>query len=482
MKKYLINKDGFLNWNLPLLLMVLSSLDLRAQYVPGVSYFGVHNYIEYIAGDMPIIFVAPHAGGLEPIILPDIYTRGPDNGTMDLARFMADSLHFKSNGRRPHIIINHLRPSKLNPAISDSTGAAGTHPIALQAFHDFHNFIQIAHNKVTTDWGKGHYFELHGNGANEAWNMVGLGVSKTYLSMPDSVLNRRVHFSTVKNLCTVGGANFLEIIRGATSLGGLLSTLGWKSTPSPAYPAPADTVTFFYAGENTWQYGSRHSGTIDATHLESYWQFMVLSAHKSKYSNDLANAILHFMALHYGFHFSGTLPVELLGFTVQLQEKNHAWIQWKVGSERNVSAYQLERSMDAKTFDLVELIKAQQQVFYHFTDKNLANGNYYYRLKMVNKDGSFQYSPITSLVIMSGQAILIYNNPAQDVLRIESDDVLVERNIELYSLEGKLLDKKTLKPGMTMCRFNVQILSAGTYLVRIFNGQVHKTIKVVVNH
>jgi Secretion system C-terminal sorting domain len=282
------------------------SKSVNAQYLPGASYYGINNYIEYIAGDMPIIIVAPHAGELEPSILPNINTRDEDNGTMELALYMADSLRFKSGGCRPHIIINHLNPNKLNPVYSeaDSVTAAGTNPLALHALRDFHLFIQIAHDKVTADWGKGHYFELHGNGTSEEWNMIGLGVSKNYLGLPDSVIMTRVNYSTVKHLCTVGGANFLEVLKGETSLGGMLAVRGWKSAPSPSHPSPPDSVTFFYAGHNTWRYGSKNSGTIDATHLESYWKFMVLPANQSKYFNDLSDAMLSFMSLHYGFSFS----------------------------------------------------------------------------------------------------------------------------------------------------------------------------------
>lgn len=306
-----------------LLPLLFITSNLKAQYIPGASYYGVNQYIEYIAGDMPIIIVAPHAGRLEPSILPNINTRGADNGTMDLALFMADSLHLKSGGCRPHIIINHLKPSKLNPvhSASDSTTSAGTNPIALQALNDFHSFIQIAHDKVSNDWGKGHYFELHGNGTAEEWNMVGLGLSKTYLKMTDSVINTRVNYSTIKNLCSVGGANFIEVIKGPTSLGGMLDSLGWKSTTSPNYPSPPDSVTFFYAGQNTWRYGSKYSGTIDATHLESYWKFMVLSTNRSKYSNDLADAMLSFMNIHYGFSFN-CQPVSLEDFDIGLNELN----------------------------------------------------------------------------------------------------------------------------------------------------------------
>jgi Secretion system C-terminal sorting domain len=288
-----------------LLFLFFSISHSKAQFTPGTSYFGVNNYIEYIAGDLPIIIVAPHAGNLFPAELPDINSRGADNGTLELINFMKNSIPLKTGGCRPHIIINHLSPSKLNPvfAQTDSIMSAGTNTTALMALNQFHNFIQIAHNKVSADWGKGHYFEFHGNDTSEEWNMIGLGISKTNLNSPDSVILTKVNQSTVKNLCTTGGANFLEVLKGVNSLGGMLNSLGWKSTTSPSYPAPSDSQTFFYAGQNTWRYGSKDSGTIDATHLESYWKFMVLTANQARYSNDLANSILQFMNLHYGFNF-----------------------------------------------------------------------------------------------------------------------------------------------------------------------------------
>ncbi len=177
-----------------------------------------------------------------------------------------------------------------------------------------------------------------------------------------------------------------------------------------------------------------------------------------------------------------SLPVELFGFTVQLKDKNNALVNWKVGTEVNVSEYQLERSIDTKTFELVDIIKAEKKTYYQFTDKNLNSGNYYYRLKTVDNDGTFQYSPITSLAIKNGQSLLVHNNPAQDVLVVQSDDALVERTIGLYNLEGKLIQQKTVEQGITMVAFDVQMFYAGTYIVRISNGQDVKTAKFVIAH
>ena len=272
-----------------------------AQYVPGQSYFGANNYIEYIAGDLPIIIVAPHGGTLEPETLPTISEAGRDLGTFETTHLLKDSITTQTGGYHPHVIINLLKPGKMNP-VSDIDSAAGEHPDARQAWNDFHDFIEDAKSEVTNTWLKGHYFEMHGNGHSEMWNEIGLGVSKTYLNDSDSVIRSRTNYSTIRNLCTIGGADFLEVIRGSTSLGGLLDARGWKSVTSPSYPAPGDGG-FFYAGWNTWLHGSRYSGTIDATHLETYYVFMQ-SANRVQYANDLAESILIFMETHYGFDLS----------------------------------------------------------------------------------------------------------------------------------------------------------------------------------
>ena len=43
----------------------------RVTYVPGHSYFGANGYIEYVAGNAPVIFTASHGGALLPASIPD---------------------------------------------------------------------------------------------------------------------------------------------------------------------------------------------------------------------------------------------------------------------------------------------------------------------------------------------------------------------------------------------------------------------------
>ena len=241
---------------LVLIIAWLCSISLSAQYEVGKSYFGINRYVEYIPGDLPIILSSPHAGDWKPDTLPDVHNRGKDNGTMELTLLLKDSIPEILNGCRPHIIINHLHASKFSP-VHEKTEAAGNHPWTRQAWDEFHEYIDSAKAKVIRDWGKGHYFELHGNGHSDAWTEVGLGISKAYLNQGDSAILSREKNTTVVNLTTNEGVDLLELINGKTSLGGMLINKGWKSVPSPIFSSP-DSGGFFYAGWNTWKHGSYH--------------------------------------------------------------------------------------------------------------------------------------------------------------------------------------------------------------------------------
>jgi hypothetical protein len=90
-------------------------------YTPGQSYFGRNNYIEYVAGNAPVIYSAPHGGALTPSEIPDrtagncggSATTTTDLNTIELVRAMG-ARHFARFGTRPHLIISHLARRKLD--------------------------------------------------------------------------------------------------------------------------------------------------------------------------------------------------------------------------------------------------------------------------------------------------------------------------------------------------------------------------------
>ncbi|MEO7360817.1 MAG: hypothetical protein ABI120_10830, partial [Gemmatimonadaceae bacterium] len=139
-------------------------------YIAGQSYFGRNGYVEYIAGNAPVIYTAPHGGSLTPAEIPDrtatacggSATTTTDTNTDELVRAMQQR-HFARFGNYPHIVIVHLSRKKLDANRTIDEAACGDAE-AITAFNEWHEFIDAAKNAVLASSGKGWNMDMHGHG------------------------------------------------------------------------------------------------------------------------------------------------------------------------------------------------------------------------------------------------------------------------------------------------------------------------------
>lgn len=118
------------------------------------------------------------------------------------------------------------------------------------------------------------------------------------------------------------------------------------------------------------------------------------------------------------------LPVELISFTGVANAKSNT-LEWTTALEVNFSHYELERSDNNRRFNSISSIASQATgnngpFSYVFEDLNPVTGLNYYRLKMVDTDGTFAYSRIIALVKEGvTDKFNIYPNPVVQQLNIE---------------------------------------------------------------
>lgn len=271
-------------------------------YAIGESYFGRNEYIEYLPGDLPIVLTAPHGGDLEPEeIPPQEGVLAKDSGSLETTLLVRQYL-LEETGRAPHVIINHLTRHRLN-ANRDKDEAAFGNVHAEQAWDEFHDYIEDAKTWVTSACGRGHYFDLHTNGHAEAWNEMGFALSGAELDLPDEELDtpERREKSTLRSLTAPPEVSLVEVLRGPTSLGGVLDAAGVKAVPSPSHPGPAGGG-YFTGGYNVRRHGSRDGGVIDGTQIESHFSYINAGeAAREDYSQKLTHAMIVFMESHYAF-------------------------------------------------------------------------------------------------------------------------------------------------------------------------------------
>ena len=257
-------------------LIFLFSFQIYSQtFTPGETYFGENEYIEFKAGNIPIIISAPHGGGLEPLDIPDrdctgcVYVR--DSRTQELIRQLSDAI-FVEFGCYPYIIINRLHRRKLD-ANRDIGDAADGDPMAEQAWGEFHDFIQTAKDYITQKFGKGIYLDLHGHGHDIQRLELGYRISKTKLQMTNSELDGFVNDASIRNLenDNLNNLPLSQLIRGENSFGEFFQSESFPAVPSQTDPFPIGSEPYFSGGYNTERHGSKLGGVIDGIQVECNW-------------------------------------------------------------------------------------------------------------------------------------------------------------------------------------------------------------------
>ncbi|MEO9020902.1 MAG: serine hydrolase [Ginsengibacter sp.] len=167
-------------------------------------------------------------------------------------------------------------------------------------------------------------------------------------------------------------------------------------------------------------------------------------------------------------HTAGALPVKLISFH-GMHSNNEIKLKWTTAQEINAAYYIIQRSYDGTKFSDIGKVIANGNTSlpssYYFTDQSNNNNqsNLFYKIKMTDKDGSFDYSPIISVGIKTSRYFTISPNPAKDILKIKGNHIVA---VEVLDLVGRRLIQKTFTD-INEATINISPLSAGGYLIRI---------------
>ena len=176
------------------------------------------------------------------------------------------------------------------------------------------------------------------------------------------------------------------------------------------------------------------------------------------------------------------LPVTLANFTAKPTESNTILLEWQTTSEVNFERFELERSLNPlRDYKLIASIAPangqSKSGYYSYPDLAPYQGvTNYYRLKMIDKDGTYAYSKIVATKTKS-LLVTVAPNPAHDWVNIIAPAGLSE--IQLLNREGKTILSKKIEETDSY-RLALPQLSPGIYLltIRAKNGQSehHKII------
>lgn len=287
-----------------LLLLLARCIVFSQTFVSGNSYFGRNSYIEYIAGNLPVIISVPHGGAIAPSEIPD-RTCGDetvtDSYTINLVKEIRDAF-YKTTGCYPHIIICNLKRTKLD-ANRDLPEAACGNEFAEKAWYEFHNFLDSAKANVTRKSGRGIYIDLHGHGHAIQRLELGYLLTATQLAYSEAVLNTATYInsSSIRRLINsnVSNLSHAELLRGVYSLGSLFAAKGFPSVPSTDDRYPLSGQTYFNGGYNTARHGSETTGTIDGIQIECNQDVRFNELVRQDFAAKTSSILLDYLVRHY---------------------------------------------------------------------------------------------------------------------------------------------------------------------------------------
>lgn len=178
------------------------------------------------------------------------------------------------------------------------------------------------------------------------------------------------------------------------------------------------------------------------------------------------------------------LPVNLTSFAAT-KEGLSALLNWTTTEESKSDRFDIQHSSNGKNWDEIGSVKSAGESVvlqkYSFTDEEPSHGENLYRLKMVDKDRTFSYSRIQSLVFDSIQdKSIVFPNPTSDQIKMNVKDLSKLKSVKIYDLKGRTVYSAT---GNSLSKsIDVKSFVTGVYIVELAHTDgLVKTSKVVIS-
>ncbi|SEJ03001.1 Por secretion system C-terminal sorting domain-containing protein [Dyadobacter koreensis] len=165
------------------------------------------------------------------------------------------------------------------------------------------------------------------------------------------------------------------------------------------------------------------------------------------------------------------LPVELTYFSAKMQYC-YALLEWRTAAEKDVDHFLVEQSVDGrKYFTAGKLLPEAKTSNTYKTEISLLDGNNYFKLKIVDTDGSFAYSHIVSVRnnCAGSATVTLYPNPVGDFVNLKFPAAMPSHlPISIYDLNGKVVLQNPARSqtGENTMRLQVDSLIPGKYFIR----------------
>jgi len=168
------------------------------------------------------------------------------------------------------------------------------------------------------------------------------------------------------------------------------------------------------------------------------------------------------------------LPIELTSFEVLAKNSMHQ-LTWSTATEIEASHFEIEHSNDGGVWEIIGMVNAAGEglIQQSYTFDHLPNSvfsTHYYRLKMIDLDGSFEYSNIRSIEMNSANTFQIAPNPFNNWVSIKAPG----NYFKIYNGKGAVVYEASAQEEP----INLSFLPGGMYYIQSFDGYQTQSAKL----
>jgi hypothetical protein len=184
------------------------------------------------------------------------------------------------------------------------------------------------------------------------------------------------------------------------------------------------------------------------------------------------------------------LDAEFISLKATPTDNQYIKLSWNTERETDVFMYELERSLDGIIFDYIgdamPLNLANNN--YSIDDRQVAkNINYYYRVKTIDQDGSYNYTPTVVASLQDKNSnfggLRLFPNPTSTGnFTVEFDSQNAEPlDIKIYDALGRIIHSQSaeVQTGNNRFELSLQDWAAGMYYVQLSNANFTTTKELV---
>lgn len=185
------------------------------------------------------------------------------------------------------------------------------------------------------------------------------------------------------------------------------------------------------------------------------------------------------------------VPVELISFRADIFNKV-VNLSWSTATETNNSGFDVERKQTvSESWEVLGFVAGAgtttEQQNYFYSDRNISSGTYQYRLRQIDFDGSYEYSSIVEVEVLTPSVYALeqnYPNPFNPVTNIRysiAEAGLVKLAVyDLLGQEVKLLVNEFNEAGQHDFSFDASSLPSGTYFYKLETAKYSETKKMLL--